>query len=251
MSVDDPRYCRHVLLSGIGREGQKAISAGTAVVVGLGGLGSISSILLARSGVGTLRLVDPDLVDITNMQRQALYDEEDARNHTPKAAAARRHLAKVNSQVHYEVLVESLDAANAERIVRGATVVVDGLDNFKGREILNRACVKLGTPWVHGACVSTHGTVTTIVPGETPCYSCIVPDAGSRTAPYTGATVGVFAPAVFTVASLQAAEALKVLAGRMDDLVRDRMLWIDLWDSTFRTFAVKKNENCPVCSHLR
>ncbi|MGE5578634.1 MAG: HesA/MoeB/ThiF family protein [Bacillota bacterium] len=250
MTESDPRYSRHVLLSGIGEEGQKAIRKGTAVVVGLGGLGSTSSILLARSGVGTLRLVDPDLVDMTNMQRQGLYDEADAQNHTPKAAAARQHLARVNSQVNYEVLVEALDASNAERIVRGATVVVDGLDNFKGRDVLNRACARLGIPWVHGAAVSTHGTVTTIVPGETPCYACIVPDAGSRVAPYTSANVGVFAPTVFTVASIQACEALKVLAGRKDDLLKNRMLWIDLWNSTFRTVSVSKNPDCPVCAHL-
>ena len=195
--------------------------------------------------------MDPDLVDFTNMQRQALYDEDDARNHTPKAAAARRYLSKVNSEVQYEVLVESLNTSNAEKILRGATVVVDGMDNFKGRDALNRACAKLRIPWVHGACVSTHGTVTTIVPGETPCYSCIVPDAASRTAPYTSATVGVFAPAVFTIASLQAAEALKVLAGRMDNLLKGRMVWIDVWDSTFRTFSVSRNPDCPVCAHLR
>ncbi|MEX0974139.1 MAG: HesA/MoeB/ThiF family protein [Bacillota bacterium] len=251
MSSNDPRYSRHVLLTGIGREGQDAIGRGTAVVVGLGGLGSTASILLARAGVGTLRLVDPDLVDMTNMQRQALYDEADARNHTPKAAAAQKHLREVNSGVRYEVMVEALEASNAERIVRGATVVVDGLDNFRGRDVLNKACVRLGIPWILGACVSTHGTVTAIVPGETPCYSCIVPDAATRSAPYTSATVGVFAPAVFTVASLQAAEALKVLSGRMDALLKNQMLWIDLWDSTFRTFAIGRNPDCPVCAHYR
>lgn len=251
MSGNDSRYSRHVLLPGIGEGGQEAIRSGMAVVVGLGGLGSTSSILLARSGVGTLRLVDPDLVDLTNMQRQALYDEDDARNHTPKAAAARRHLAKVNSEVQYDVLVESLEASNAERIIRGATVVVDGLDNFRGRDVLNRACARLRIPWIHGACVSTHGTVTTIVPGETPCYSCIVPDASSRSTPYTSATVGVYAPAVFTIASIQAAEALKVLAGRMDDLLKGRMAWVDLWDSTFRTFSISRNPDCPVCAHLQ
>lgn len=250
MSQSESRYSRHVLLSGLGQEGQEAIRCGTAVIVGLGGLGSTSSILLARSGVGTLRLVDPDLVDFTNMQRQALYDEEDARNHTPKAAAARRYLAKVNSEVRYEVLVDSLNESNAEKILRGATVVVDGLDNFKGRDVLNRACVKLRIPWVHGACVSTHGTVTTIVPGKTPCYSCIVPDAASRSTEHTSATVGVFAPAVSTVASLQAAEALKVLAGRMESLLTNRMVWVDLWDSTFRTFSIARSEDCKVCAHI-
>ncbi len=243
----DPRYSRHTLLSSIGPEGQKSIGAGTAVVVGLGGLGSTASSLLARAGVGTLRLVDPDVVDWTNMQRQALYDESDARRGAPKAEAARKHLSEVNSNVRYESIVDSLNHGNAESIIRGATVVVDGLDNFQSRAAVNRACAQLGIPWVHGACVSTHGMVTSIVPGETPCYACIVPDAETRTAPFTSATVGVFAPAVFTVASLQAAEALKVLSGHMDALLKNRMLWIDLWDSTFRTFAVHRNPDCPVC----
>lgn len=241
------RYSRHVLLSGIGQEGQDSIRRGTAVVVGLGGLGSTASVLLARAGVGLLRLVDPDRVDWTNVQRQGLYDESDAERGVLKAEAALEHLRKVNSEVRCEALAEDLNPSNAESVVRGATVVVDGLDSFRGRAILNQACVRLGIPLIHGACVSTHGTVTTIFPGETPCYACIVPDAATREAPFTSATVGVFAPAVFAVGSFEAAEALKVLAGRREAALCGRMLWIDFWDSEIRSFTVRRNPDCPVC----
>lgn len=243
----ESRYSRHTLLSSIGQEGQEAIRGATAVVVGLGGLGGTASNLLARAGVGTLRLVDPDAVDFTNIQRQGLYDEADAASASLKAVAAGRHLLEINSEVRYEAIPERLDSRNAERIIAGATVVVDGLDNFKGRAILNQACVKMGVPLVHGACVSTHGTVTTIIPGETACYACLVPDAATRVALYTSATVGVFAPAVFTVASLEAAEALKLMAGRKDDALRGRMLWLDVWTGEFRSFEVRRNPECPVC----
>jgi adenylyltransferase/sulfurtransferase len=243
----ETRYSRHVSLAGIGREGQDSIRRGTAAIIGLGGLGGTASILLARAGAGTLRLVDPDRVDWTNMQRQSLYDESDAERGVQKAEAAARHLSGINSEVRYEPVTEGLNPSNAERIVRGATVVVDCLDNFHDRALLNQACVKLGVPLVHGACVSAHGTVTTILPGDTPCYACIVPDAATREAPYTSATVGVFAPAVFAVASFEAAEALKVLTGRKEALLSGRMLWIDVWEGEVRSFTIRRDPGCPVC----
>jgi len=247
MSSREYRYSRHALLSTLGQEGQDAIRKGTAVVAGLGGLGGTASNLLARAGVGTLRLVDPDTVDWTNVQRQGLYDESDAEESLPKAAAAKKRLAKVNSEVRYEAITQEISPGNVEEILSGATVVVDGLDSFRARALLNQACVKLGIPWVHGACVSTQGTVTTVIPGETPCYACLVPDAAGRAPLYTSATVGVFAPAVFTIASLEASEALKILAGRMDAVLRGRMLWVDVWTNEVTSFAVKRNPECPVC----
>lgn len=250
MGGRENRYSRHVLMSRIGPEGQEAVGKATAVVVGLGGLGATASSLLARAGVGTLRLVDPDSVDFSNLQRQGLYDEADAERGAPKAAATKEHLLKVNSEIRYEAIPETLGPDNAERIVSGATVVVDGLDSFKSRATLNKVCVKLGVPLVHGACVSTHGMVTTFFPGETACYSCLVPDASSRVALYTAATIGVFAPAVFAVASLEASEALKIAAGRPQDALRGRAVWLDVWTGEFRSFEIKRNPQCPVCGHL-
>ena len=241
------RYSRHELLSVIGKTGQDSIRRGTAVIVGLGGLGGTVSILLARSGVGALRLVDPDRVDWTNMQRQALFDEDDAEAGRAKAEAAVRRLMAINSEVTYEAVPEALGQANAEAILRGAAVAVDCLDNFRARAVLNQACVKLGIPLVHGACVATHGTVTTIVPGETACYECIVPDAATRIATHTSSTVGVFAPAVFAVASLQAAEALKILSGDKESALKGKMLWLDVWNGNVTTFSVPRNHDCPVC----
>lgn len=241
------RYSRHVLLQEIGQEGQDSIGKGTAVVVGLGGLGSTASALLARAGVGTLRLVDPDRVDWSNLQRQSLYDERDAKRGVLKVQAALEHLRRMNREVSYETVGEAIGGSNAERIVGDATVVVDGLDSFRSRAVLNQACVKMGVPLVHGACVATHGTVTTIIPGETPCYACIVPDAAERESPYTAATSGVFAPAVFAIASLEASEALKILAGRRESSQSGKMLWVDVWSGDMRSFAVGRNPDCPVC----
>jgi len=245
------RYSRHELLRTVGKRGQDSIRRGMAVVVGLGGLGGTAAVLLARAGVGSLRLVDPDRVDWSNMQRQALYDEEDAEQGRCKAEAAARRLKAINSEVTYELVPEALSPANAEAIVQGANVVVDCLDNFRSRAVLNQACVKSGVPLVHGACVATHGTVTTILPGKTACYECIVPDAATRTAVHTSSTVGVFAPAVFAISSIQAAEALKILSGDEESTLKGKMMWLDVWAGEVTTFSVPRNPDCPVCGRRR
>ncbi len=242
-----PRYSRQELLSVIGRSGQRALRNSTAVVVGLGALGSTVAGLLSRAGVGTLRLVDRDLVELSNLQRQCLYDESDAEEGVPKAVAAADHLSMVNSEVTYEVLVEDVNSSSVEAVVRGATVVVDGLDNFYTRALLNQACVKLGVPWVHGACIATHGMVLTVIPGKTPCYGCLVPDADRRVSPFTCDTVGVFGPTASIVGSLEASEALKILTARVDAVSPGRMLWVDLWENVTTSFLVKQNPECPVC----
>lgn len=247
MAYDNSRYSRQVLVSGIGEAGQDSISRSTAVIVGLGALGSTAANILARAGVGTLRLVDRDFVDRTNLQRQGIYDEEDARRSLPKAVAAREHLVRFNSEIEYEVAVEDVNPGNVERIVSGASVVVDGLDNFYTRALVNEACVKLGIPWVHGACVSAYGTVSTFIPGETPCYNCLYAAAASMSSPYTCDTVGVLGPVAFAVASWQASEALKILAGRRDCVLRHLVL-LDLWQNQVTFVSTERDPDCAVCT---
>lgn len=241
------RYARQEILPQIGPAGQEALSRGTAVVIGLGALGSAAAELLARAGVGTLRLVDRDVVDWSNLQRQCLYEEADAVAGTPKAIAAAQRLRKVNSDVAYEPLMQDVNPSNVEAVIRGATVVIDGLDGFYSRALLNQACVKHIVPWVHGACVATYGMTTTVVPGETPCYSCLVPDADHRVSALTCDTAGVLGPIVTLVGSFQASEALKVLTGNRAALAGGRLTWVDLWGNALSQLPVKRDPNCPVC----
>jgi adenylyltransferase/sulfurtransferase len=242
------RYSRQVLVQEIGEDGQERIGKGLAVVIGLGALGSTVANLLARAGVGALRMVDRDFVEWTNLQRQGLYDEEDVRNNLPKAVAAEQHLRRVNSETRYEALVDDVNPTNVERVVAGASVVLDGLDNFYTRALINEACVKAGIPWIHGACISTYGTVATVVPGDTACYNCLFPGAATMISPYTCDTVGVLGPVAFAVASWEALEALKILAGRLSKVSRYLMAF-DLWDSLANFVSVSRDPECSVCGH--
>jgi molybdopterin/thiamine biosynthesis adenylyltransferase len=243
------RYSRHALLKNIGVDGQASIGRGTAVVIGLGGLGSTVAGLLARAGVGTLRLIDPDIVETHNLQRQTLYDEDDAAKKIHKAVAAKNRLSRINSSINLQAFVERVDESNVDRLIGGATVVVDGLDNPKGRAVVNGACVRLGIPWVHAACVATYGTVHTVIPGETACYNCLVPDASAKKQPYTAGTVGILGALASLIGCWQAAEALKVLAGRKEDVLR-KVLWLDVWSNQVAFYEAKRNPDCKVCGGL-
>src|SRR5271157_1077471 len=165
------RYARQTVLKEIGQAGQQMLAGATAVVAGLGALGTNSANLLARAGVGTLRLVDRDVVDWTNLQRQCLFEEEDAAQSLPKSEAVVRHLRRINSSIRYEAITDDINSGNIERIVAGATVVVDGLDNFSTRALVNQACVKHGIPWVYGACLGTYGNAATFIPGTSACLN--------------------------------------------------------------------------------
>ncbi|MDP2859283.1 MAG: ThiF family adenylyltransferase [Bacillota bacterium] len=246
----DNRYSRQILVQEIGEEGQESIRSGVAVVIGLGALGSTSAGLLARAGVGTLRLVDRDFVDWSNLQRQALYDENDASASMPKAIAASEHLMLVNSEVAYEPVVDDVNPANVERLVTGATVVVDGLDNFYTRALINQACVKLRIPWIHGACLATYGEAMSIVPGVTACYECALPGVADATFALTCDTAGILGPVAFTIGSLQAMEALKVLAGHPDE-VSSGITMVDLWHTRFDLVKISRRPDCPVCGVRR
>jgi molybdopterin/thiamine biosynthesis adenylyltransferase len=248
--VDSPsRYSRHTRLREIGEHGHLAISRATAVVLGLGGLGSTVANLLCRAGVGTLRLVDRDIVEVHNLQRQTLYDEDDASRRRPKALAAKERLARVNASVTIEALVQEVNDSTIDEIIKDATVVVDGMDGFKARSVINRACVAKGIPWVHAACVGTYGTVHTVIPGETSCYECLLPEAGERSTPFTADTVGILGPLASLIGCYEAAEALKILSGRKDAVLR-KVLWMDVWTNQVIFYDSARNPACPVCGKL-
>ena len=269
MSDDLARYHRQMLLPGFGPAGQARLRGSTVLVLGCGALGCLVADLLARAGVGHLVIVDRDVVELTNLQRQLLFDEQDAAEGLPKAVAAERRLAKVNSAVRVTPVVDDLDRGNIERYATGVDVLVDGLDNFETRYLANDFAVKRGIPFIYGGAVGSTGAAFTILPHTangaaawetqdgidraTPCLRCLFeepPPAGSTP---TCDTIGVLASAVTTIASFEAAETLKVLTGSFDR-VATTLLNVDLWHNTVAQLKVADacaRGDCPCCRQRR
>jgi molybdopterin/thiamine biosynthesis adenylyltransferase len=246
LSLQPERFSRQIRFAPLGPEGQQALARATAVIVGCGALGTVQAALLARAGVGTLRLIDRDYVEESNLQRQLLYTEEDARAGLPKAEAARRHLLEANSSVRIEAHVSDLDPESADEQLAGAGVILDGTDNFETRFLMNDFAVREGVPWIYGAAVGSYGIAMPILPGETACLRCVYP------APPTGAqptceTAGVLGPITSVVGSIQAMEAIKILSGRQAS-VRPRIFTADLWLGPVReTSMPPRDPECPCC----
>ncbi len=248
MSLD--RYQKQVLFAGIGEDGQRRISAGRALVVGCGALGSLIAESLVRAGVGLVRIVDRDFVELSNLQRQVLYDEQDVADQLPKAVAAANKLRRINSTIAIEPVVADVDHTNILELVRGTDVIVDGTDNFEIRFLINDASLETGVPWINGGCIGSHGQVMTIIPGETACLRCLMPDVPEPGTTETCDTAGVLMPAVNVVSSLQVVDALKLLAGRRE-LIEPVLTVLDVWDGTFRRLNVgdlRDRSDCPACT---
>ncbi len=240
------RYSRQIIFPPIGEIGQQKISRGCCVLIGCGALGTVIASALVRAGVGKVRIIDRDFIEIHNLQRQVLFDEDDIKNGLPKAVAAEKHLRKVNSEIEIEGIVADVNPTNIERLVAGADVILDGLDNFETRLLINDVSLKLKIPWIYGGAVSSTGMYMTIVPGVTPCYRCIVPGAEQSGRVLTCDTAGVISPAPWVVGSLQSAEALKLLVGSAD-FNRD-LVFIDVWDGTFQHLKIERFADCPACN---
>jgi molybdopterin/thiamine biosynthesis adenylyltransferase len=224
------RYSRQILFDGIGADGQARLMASRVAIVGCGALGSMQASLLVRAGVGYLRIIDRDFVEESNLQRQILFDEEDVRAIMPKAYAAEKKLSAVNSLVRIEGLVEDLNPGTIGRLLDGFDLAIDATDNFDARFLLNDYAVKRGMPWIYGACVSSYGLTFPVIPGETACMRCVFENAPPPGLSPSCDTAGVIGPIVGLIASLQIAEALKLLCGRKDRISR-RMSIVDLWDN--------------------
>jgi len=239
------RYSRQILFPGIGESGQEALLHAHAVVVGCGALGSFHAAALARAGVGTLTIVDRDYVEPSNLHRQWLFEEADAAEGLPKAAAAARRLAGVNSGVTVRPMVSDLTPANVEELLGGAGVILDGTDNFEARFLINDFAVSRAIPWIYGAAVGSYGIAMPVIPGRSACLRCVYP------APPTGAqptceTAGVLNVVVSAVASIQVADALQILCGRV---VRARITTMDVWDGAIRQIdAPPRDLDCPCCA---
>src|SRR6516162_4082287 len=201
MSTANTRYSRQTRFAPLGEEGQRRISASHVAIVGLGALGSVQAELLARAGVGTLRLIDRDFVEIGNLQRQFLYDESDAEEAVPKAIAAARRLARINSQIAIEPLVTDLSPRNADELLAGVDLILDATDNFETRYLINDYAVREGTPWIYGAAVGSYGVKLAILPGLTACFRCVYPDPPEGAQP-TCETEGVLGSVTAAIAAL-------------------------------------------------
>lgn len=248
---DDPildRYKRQIRYALLGEAGQRQLLNSRVLVCGSGALGCVVADALVRAGVGFVRLVDRDFVERDNLHRQVLFDESDAEQQLPKAIAAANRLRRVNSTVDIEPVVADLNANNVRQLADDVELIVDGTDNFETRYLINDYSISTGKPWIFGGCVGTEGQTLAIIPGQTPCLACIMPEPPPAAAQPTCETAGVLGPIVNVIASLQAMEALKILSGNRD-AVSNSMTLLNLWDNQLRTIGLgtSHSEDCSVC----
>ena len=239
------RYSRQTLFSGIGEEGQRRLGNSCVLIIGCGALGTIMATSLVRAGVGKTRIIDRDFIEYHNLQRQVLFDEDDIKNQLPKAIAAERHLKKVNSSVEIEGIVADVNYTNIERLVRDADIILDGLDNFETRLLINDVSLKHKIPWVYGGAISSVGMTMNIIPGETPCLRCLIATVPAPGLVPTCDTVGVIGPAPFIIGSLQTVEAMKILVGAKE--INRQLVCIDVWTESLDHLEIRTHEDCPAC----
>ncbi|EGL81723.1 UBA/THIF-type NAD/FAD binding protein [Caldalkalibacillus thermarum TA2.A1] len=239
------RYSRQMLFTPIGEEGQKRLGQSRVLIVGMGALGTVLANHMVRAGVGHVRFIDRDFVEPSNLQRQMLFDEQDAAQSLPKAIAAERKLKQINSEIHIEGIVGDLTAANIDQVAHEVDLILDGTDNFQTRFLMNDYAFKHGIPYVYGGVVAARGMQATFIPGETPCLRCLI-DEGQGTGE-TCDTSGVIAPVVDIIASYQATEALKLLVGKKE-AVRSTLLSFDLWHGFSHDIKLRQPKTgCLTC----
>ena len=245
--MQDERYSRQILFPPIGKTGQDKLRNSKVLIVGCGALGASHAEMLARAGVGKLRIVDRDFVEFTNLQRQTLFKESDAADRLPKAIAAQKRIAEINSDTKIEAIVADVNNSNVESLIGGCDLVLDGTDNFQVRYLINDACVKHNANWIYGAAVSSYGTTMTIRPGVTPCLRCVfeeIPEAGSSP---TCDTAGVIMPIIATVSATQITEALKLLVGDVHSL-HGMLMQFNVWQNERHGIRLNgPNTNCKCC----
>lgn len=236
-------YSRQTVLKELGEKGQRKLAQSTVAIVGLGGLGTVSSLYLTLAGVGHLRLIDQDTVELNNLHRQVLYTLKDL--HFPKAEASAKRLKKINPLIKVEPISENLNANNVEKLLSGVDCVVDGLDNMRTRYLINRACAKLKIPYIFGAAIGIEGNLSVFAPPETPCLECIFPNIDDNymltcdVRGVVGATPGI-------IGTMQAMETIKVLT-EMGSPLKGKLMICDFNDMSFITIDIAKRKDCPAC----
>lgn len=249
------RYSRQILFAGLGEEGQRRLSAARVVLVGCGALGSFQAAALARAGVGRLRLIDRDYVEWSNLQRQWLYEESDAEQGLPKAAAAAAALSRINSSIAVEPVIADLEPSNAPDLLEGADLILDATDNFETRYLINDFAVERAVPWIYGGAVGSYGLALPVLPGRTACFECIYPEPPAGAQP-TCETAGVLNTITSLVAAWQVSLAYRILAGHADS-IEPRIAMFDVWSGSLRHIAMPPADpQCPACGlrtcrHLR
>jgi len=245
------RYSRQMRVPGIGKAGQERILNSRVTLCGVGALGTVLANTLVRAGVGHVRIIDRDFVEPSNLQRQVLFDESDVTNNLPKSEAAATKLRQINSNVTVEAIVADIDRSNIEGFCQDADLILDGTDNFEVRYTINDAAIKLNKPWVYGGAVGVEGMTMTIIPGETPCLRCVFEQSPGPGEVGTCETAGVLGPIVGIVASFQATEALKILAGKPETINRE-LYMLNIWENTSRRVKIAplkgRKGKCPCCA---
>lgn len=243
------KYSRQILFPAIGEAGQQRLLETSAVLVGCGALGTVCASLLTRAGLGRLRIIDRDFVELSNLQRQSLFEESDALDSLPKAVAAERRLRSINSDARIEGIVSDLTPGNAIELLTGFPLILDGTDNFETRLLINDAAVSLGVPWIYAAAVGSYGLTFTIHPDETACLACLVESSSGfarSNFEETCDTAGILNSAASLIASIESAEAVKLLSGGRKAL-NDRLVSCDVWKNRFQSIVVARNSSCRAC----
>ena len=249
MSPELERYSKQILFAGLGEDRQRRLMAGKVLLCGCGALGTVLAETLTRAGVGHLRIVDRDFVELSNLQRQVLYDERDVQDHLPKAVAAAAKLRAINSSITIEPIVADIAYTNIMEYTDGVDLILDGTDNFEVRFLINDVSLETGIPWIYTGCIGSHGQTMPIFPGQTGCLRCLIENVPEPGTTETCDTAGVLGPAINVIASLEAVDALKILSGQADDVARSLTI-VDVWDGTFRRMNVgdlRERSKCPAC----
>jgi molybdopterin/thiamine biosynthesis adenylyltransferase len=239
------RYARQTLFAPIGKEGQERLHASTVTIIGCGALGTGLANNLCRAGIGRLVVADRDYIELNNLQRQILYDEDDIARRLPKAIAAAEKLRRANSDVQIEALVEDINAEGIESLVRETDLVLDATDNFETRYLLNDVCIKYQKPWIYSAVIASYGVTMNILPGDTACLRCVFPEMPLPGTTPTCDTAGVLNGIVGVITGLASTEAMKILL--KSEKTSREMVWIDVWENTSERIELPRQPDCPAC----
>lgn len=247
---DRQRYSRQIRFPAIGETGQQRLKGSRVLLVGCGALGSVIAETLVRAGIGFIRIADRDFLEVSNLQRQVLFDENDVAKMLPKAIAAANHLRRINSGVEIEPLIIDIDAGNIEGLCRDVDVILDGSDNFEIRFLINDVAIKHSIPWIYGGCLGADGQTMSILPGETGCLNCLMLDGPPPpgTTP-TCDSFGILSPIINVIASIESLEAIKILTGKRDAVSRKLQVF-SLWDNQTRAMdlsGLRDQVDCPTC----
>lgn len=239
------RYSRQTLFAPIGKKGQERLLEASIAIIGCGALGSTLANNLCRAGIGRLVIADRDYIEMNNLQRQILFDEEDFTRKLPKAVAAAEKLRRINSDVVVEALVEDIDADGIEALVQDVDLVLDATDNFETRYLLNDACIKYNCPWIYSGVIASYGVTMNILPGETPCLRCVYPEMPLPGTTATCDTAGILNGIVGAITGVVSTEALKILLH--SDKISREMFWMDVWENTSERIELPRHPDCPAC----